>query len=60
MFVKLVSLLHRFKSCQDGVTLVEYGIALALAIGLGLAAFTPLVDDITGSMTAAGAPMPNP
>lgn len=60
MFIKFTSLLHRFRSSNDGVTLVEYGIALALAVGLGAAAFTPLVTDITDAMDVAGEPMPDP
>ncbi len=49
----------RFRHCDEGVTLVEYGIAIALAVGLGTAALTTLAGEITGAMTAAGTVMPN-
>ena len=50
----------RFKSDEKGVTLVEYGIAIALAVGLGTAALTTLSGEIGAAMGAAGAQMPNP
>lgn len=60
MFKALCQTLSRFRANQSGVTLVEYGLAVAVAVGLGAAAFSPLIGDITDSMLAAGAPMPNP
>ena len=39
---------------ERGLTLPEYGIGLALAIGVGTVALGGLATDITGTMTAAG------
>lgn len=49
----------RLRHDQSGVTLVEYGIAIALAVGLGTAALTTLGTEIGGAMTAAGTAMPD-
>jgi len=49
----------RFRHCDEGVTLVEYGIAIALAVGLGTLALTTLAGEITVAMGAAGTAMPN-
>ena len=49
----------RFCHCDEGVTLVEYGIAIALAVGLGTAALTTLASEISTAMGAAGTAMPN-
>ncbi len=48
----------RFRHCDEGVTLVEYGIALTLAIGFGVVALTGLGTSIAGSMTKAAGMMP--
>ncbi len=50
----------RFQHCDEGVTLVEYGIAIALAVGLGTLALTTLAGEISGAMVAAGNEMPDP
>ena len=55
---KMFSFWTRFLRCEAGVTLVEYGIAVALAILIGATAFTLLAGDITGAMNAAGATAP--
>ena len=47
-----------FRHCDEGVTLVEYGIAIALAITLGTGALLTLSGSIGTSMGAAGALMP--
>ena len=47
-----------FRHCDEGVTLVEYGIAIALAIGLGTVALAALGTSIGTSMGNAGALMP--
>ena len=47
-----------FRHCDEGVTLVEYGIAIALAITLGTAALATLAGNIGTSMGNAGALMP--
>jgi len=49
----------RFRHCEEGVTLVEYGVAVALAVAVGIGALTALGTDITAAMGAAGAAMPN-
>lgn len=48
----------RLRHCEEGVTLVEYGIAIALAITLGTGALALLAGDIGTSMGNAGALMP--
>jgi pilus assembly protein Flp/PilA len=48
-----------FKSDERGVTLVEYGIAIALAVTLGAGALTLLGGEIGVAMGAAGTAMPN-
>lgn len=48
----------RFRHCEEGVTLVEYGIAIALAITLGGGALGLLAGSIGTSMGNAGALMP--
>ena len=47
-----------FRHCDEGVTLVEYGIAIALAITLGTAALAALATSIGTSMGNAGTLMP--
>ena len=47
-----------FRHCDEGVTLVEYGIAIALAITLGTAALAALATSIGTSMGNAGNLMP--
>lgn len=48
-----------FRADEDGATLVEYGIALGLAITLGAGALVTLAGDVGGSMTAAGSALPS-
>ena len=50
--------LLNFRRDERGVTLVEYGIALALAVTFGVAALIALGGDVAGAMTAAGTAMP--
>ena len=56
----LTKLFIRLRHDERGVTLVEYGIAIALAVALGTAALTTLGNEIGDAMGAAGAQMPNP
>ncbi len=52
-------LMMKFRRDEKGVTLVEYGIALVLAIGVGTGALTLLGDAVDAKMdegTAALAP----
>ena len=60
MYDKLLSLWIRFQHDDEGVTLVEYGVAVAVAVGVGAFAVLNLVPNINGAMTAAGNIMPNP
>ncbi len=55
----LLKLFIRFRHDDSGVTLVEYGIAIALAVGLGTLALTTLSGEIGSAMGAAGKAMPN-
>jgi Flp pilus assembly pilin Flp len=48
-----------FWHCEQGATLVEYGIAIALAITLGAGALLALGGEIGDAMTLAGTQMPN-
>ncbi len=59
MYDKLLNLMIRFRRDDEGVTLVEYGVAVALAVAVGTLALTALGGDITVAMGAAGALMPN-
>lgn len=58
MFNALLKTFIRFRHCDEGVTLVEYGVAVALAVSVGVGALTLLGGDITAAMGAAGAVMP--
>jgi len=52
------NLIQMFVRDERGVTLVEYGIAIALAVALGIGALEALSGNISDAMTAAGAEMP--
>ena len=54
----LLNELVRFRDCDDGATLVEYGIAITLAVTLGGGALVALSTAIGGSMTTAVGLMP--
>ncbi|MCT2538604.1 Flp family type IVb pilin [Sedimentimonas flavescens] len=47
------NLIARFRNDEEGVTLVEYAIALVLAVGVGTAALSTLSDAVGDKMTAA-------
>jgi len=51
--------LHHIYHDERGVTLVEYGIALTLAVVVGAAGFVALGGEIGAATVAAGAEMPN-
>ena len=53
MRTTILKLLSRFRRDDAGVTLVEYGIALTLAVIVGTAALTTLANDVTGEMGEA-------
>lgn len=43
----------RFRRCDEGVTLVEYGIALVVAVTVGTPALLGLANKVVGAMTSA-------
>lgn len=43
----------RFAKDEKGVTLVEYGIALILAVTVGVGALTTLATNVSGKMNGA-------
>lgn len=53
----LTNLLSRFRKDEDGVTLVEYGIALVLAISVGSLLFTVLADQVKTNINDADTAM---
>lgn len=53
MLSKLTSLFARFSRDEKGVTLVEYGSALILAIAVGGVALTNLGTAVSGKMGVA-------
>jgi Flp pilus assembly pilin Flp len=55
---KLLKLYIRLRHDDRGVTLVEYGIAIALAVALGTGALLALGNSIGGAMSNAGNQMP--
>lgn len=55
----LKNTLASFARDQDGATLVEYGIALGLAITLGAGAMTFLGKDVSASMESARCALPS-
>ncbi len=59
MFSWITSKAARFMSDQTGVTLVEYGIAISLAVLIGVnVLWAVLSNDIGSAMNNAGAKMP--
>lgn len=54
----IINNLRRLKLNDDGVTLVEYGIALSVALGVGAVTLGLLSTDINTALTAAGTAMP--
>ena len=60
MLTKFKHLVVEFRRCQQGVTLVEYGIAIALAVTVGAAALALLAGDIGTALGLAGDAMPSP
>ena len=58
MYDKLLTLWIRFSTDDEGVTLVEYGVAVALAVLVGTGALGFLSTDIIDAMGAAGSQMP--
>ena len=53
----LRNLLRRFRTDQSGLTLIEYGLGLAMVVSLGLVALNALGADIGASLGIAGSMM---
>lgn len=53
MMIRLKKALRRFRRDEKGVTLVEYGIAITLAVAVGTAALSALSTAIENEMTEA-------
>lgn len=58
MFAKILKTAAQFRRDEDGATLVEYGIALGLAIALGAGALTTLGNDVGATYGSASAALP--
>ncbi len=54
----LLKKLRAFGKDDEGVTLVEYGVAIALAVAVGTGALLALGGQINTSLGVAGAAMP--
>lgn len=54
----IISNLRRIRLNDEGVTLVEYGLAMAVALGVSAAAYATLSGNIGGSMNASAGVMP--
>ncbi len=55
MKTRFQNLITRLKSCEKGATLVEYGIALAVAAAIGVGGFISLGGKVSANVTAAEA-----
>ena len=53
----MTKLFNKFRRDEKGVTLVEYGIALILALGVGGVALTALSGEISTQLGEAGTAM---
>ena len=53
MRATLMKKLRSFRRDEEGVTLVEYGIALVLAVVVGTSTLSLLAQDVEGQMDAA-------
>lgn len=58
MFQTAQTFFSKFRRDEDGATLVEYGIALTLAILVGGGALAALSGDVSASMSAASTALP--
>ena len=57
MYIALLNTLTRFRRNDEGVTLVEYGVAVALAVFVGTTALLALGGNVSEAMGAAGTAM---
>ena len=53
MFAKAINLVSRFRQNDEGVTLVEYGIAIVLAVMVGTGALITLAGSVSTNMGQA-------
>ncbi len=53
MTTLMKKLLNDFRKSEDGATLVEYGIALVLAVSVGAGALSVLATNVNQNMTDA-------
>lgn len=60
MYDKLLTLWIRFRHDDEGVTLVEYGVAVALAVFVGTGALVLLGGSVETAMGNAGTAMTIP
>lgn len=58
MYNAFLSTVIRLRHSDEGATLVEYGIALGLAIALGGGALAVLATDVGNTYTAASGALP--
>lgn len=58
MRISLMKRLRCFRKDDEGVTLVEYGIALVVAVTVGTAALTALGNKVSGAVGQATAVVP--
>ena len=59
MFTKVRSFLTRFRRDEEGVTLVEYGIAIVLAVTVGTGALLTLAGNVNSNLGEASTAMTN-
>lgn len=57
---KVLNVWSRFRDCDKGATLVEYGIALGLAVTLGAGALVTLAGDVGFRMGEASTALETP
>ncbi len=55
----IIQIFHRLQSNERGVTLVEYGIAILLALLVGTVALTTLGGEIAAALGVAATEMPD-
>ena len=57
--MKFANIVKRFRKCESGATLVEYGIAVVLAVIVGTGALVTLAGSIDAELTSADAVFAN-
>jgi Flp pilus assembly pilin Flp len=60
MKTKMTSFFARFSRDEEGATLVEYGVALGLAVMVGATAFSTLSDDVGTRLGEASSALDTP